>query len=386
MKKAFVKLVTMKKVILLIFLISCSGNNSGVESIVTTTASSSTTTSTTVTSTTTTIEVGDTPFNVYWRDNKLVLYPPLTDEELEISTAINQNKISYIQLGDGTNCTKKTGGTSDTARINEYDPINPRNDKEWGFIVQQVYTCDSFSISSLYGDFFFQDGTWWTFAEVSQEEKLNLDANGNEVELNVWKFATRINLGPDLFNGNYECRADADYIEHAYEQSELDSYYYYKDMEIDYSTPTTIEQLENRIELLEKSKEYYEIALSVRLGYRFGTIDDLMPESSYIDAVLYGMIVNIEDNLEAKYAMRDYLLENGPFESNSDEVDWWTYNSKYSAVEWRTTVEFVEFFQGKLEPFEGVGNHIVNPEDLPNPDWVISEDYPRNTLREKCEF
>jgi len=373
----------MKKLISLfiVFLISCSSTTE-VESFEVN--KESTTTSITTASTTTTILDGDTPFNIYWRDNKLVSYPPLTDEEIEISTAINQNKISYIQLGDGTSCIKKTGGTLDTARINEYDPINPRTIDEWGFIVQQVYTCDSYSISSLYGDFFFQDGTWWTFAEISQEEKLNLDENGNEVALDVWKFATRINLGPDLFNGNFECRADADYIEHAYEQSELDSYYYYKDIEIDYSTPTTIEQLENRIELLEKSKDYYEIALSVRLGYRFGTVEDLKPENSYIDAVLYGMIVNLEDNLEAKYAMRDYLVENGPFESNSDEVDWWTYNSKYSAVEWRTTVEFVEFFQGKLEPFEGVGNHIVNPEDLPNPDWVISEDYPRKTLRKYC--
>ena len=47
--------------------------------------------------------------------------------------------------------------------------------------------------------------------------------------------------------------------------------------------------------------------------------------------------------------------------------------------------EAVEFVQGKVEPFEGVGNHIVNPEDLPNPDWVVSDEYPRNTLREKCE-
>ena len=30
-----------------------------------------------------------------------------------------------------------------------------------------------------------------------------------------------------------------------------------------------------------------------------------------------------------------------------------------------------------MEPFEGVGNHIVNPDDLPNPDWVVSDEYPK---------
>ena len=96
------------------------------------------------------------------------------------------------------------------------------------------------------------------------------------------------------------------------------------------------------------------------------------------------MLVNTEDNLASKYAMRDYLLENGPFETNADVTEWWMVNSSYSAVEWRKTDEYVEFYQGKIEPFDGVGNHIVDTEDLPDPDWIISEDYPKNTLRKFC--
>ena len=52
------------------------------------------------------------------------------------------------------------------------------------------------------------------------------------------------------------------------------------------------------------------------------------------------MIVNTEDNLASKYAMRDYLIENGPFETNADVTEWWMANSSYSAVEWRTTDEY----------------------------------------------
>jgi hypothetical protein len=135
---------------------------------------------------------------------------------------------------------------------------------------------------------------------------------------------------------------------------------------------------------LEKAQKYYTSALAVRLGYNFGDVEDLDPDNSYIDAVLYGLIVNTEDNLASKYAMRDYIIENGPFETNADVTAWWESNSKYSAVNWRKTDEAVEFDQSKVEPFEGVGNHIVNPDDLPNPDWVVSDEYPRNILRSKC--
>jgi hypothetical protein len=72
------------------------------------------------------------------------------------------------------------------------------------------------------------------------------------------------------------------------------------------------------------------------------------------------------------------------FETNADVTEWWVDNSSYSAVEWRTTDEYFEFYQGKMEPFDGVGNHIVDTEDLPDPDWIISEDYPKNTLRKFC--
>ena len=204
------------------------------------------------------------------------------------------------------------------------------------------------------------------------------------MELNVWKFATRFKVAPDTFKGNYTCRADADYIEKAFEKKELDEYYLYKDREVDYSKPTTLEELEESIGLFEKAKDYYSMALSVRLGYNFGNVEDLDPENSYIDSVLYGMIVNTEDNLTSKYAMRDYLIENGPFETNADVTEWWMANSSYSAVEWRTTDEYFEFYLGKLEDREDYGNHITEGYVAPNPDWVISEEYPKNTLRKFC--
>jgi hypothetical protein len=50
-----------------------------------------------------------------------------------------------------------------------------------------------------------------------------------------------------------------------------------------------------------------------------------------------------------------------------------------------TTDEYIEFYLGKMEDIEDYGNHIVEDYVSPNPDWVIGEDYPRKTLREKCD-
>ena len=139
-------------------------------------------------------------------------YPPLTEEEFEISNTINQDKISYLILADGTDCVKKYTGTFTEARIDEYDPVNPSGPDEWGFIVMQaIYVVMKIDLR-LYGDFFYQDGTWWTFVELSEEE-INLDEPWERMELNVWKFATRFKVAPDTFKGNYTCRADADYAE-----------------------------------------------------------------------------------------------------------------------------------------------------------------------------
>jgi len=326
----------------------------------------------------------DGPFNEYWLKNKLKNYNPLTEEEIELSKEINEEKISYLLLADGTECKKITGGTRTLARIDELDPLHPRGPNDWGFIVWQDYYCsDENRPGRLYGDFFYQDGTWWIFVEQSKEE-IDIDDPWERMDLFVWKFATRTAVAEDTFKGNYSCRADADYIERAYEKQELDKYYFYKDGEKDYSKPITLEELEESIDLLEKAQDYYSSALSVRLGYNFGKPEHLDYANSYIDAVLYGMIVYTEDNLASKYAMREYLIENGPFETNADVTSWWNANARYSAVEWRITDEYFEFYQGKAEPFEGVGNHIVDEADLPNPDWVVSEEYPRKTLRKYC--
>ncbi len=326
----------------------------------------------------------DGPFNEYWLKNKLKNYTPLTEEEIELSNEINEEKISYLLLADGTECKKITGGTRTLARIDELDPLHPRGPNDWGFIVWQDYYCsDENRPGRLYGDFFYQDGTWWIFVEQSKEE-IDIDDPWERMDLFVWKFATRTAVAEDTFKGNYSCRADADYIERAYEKQELDKYYFYKDGEKDYSKPITLEELEESIDLLEKAQDYYSSALSVRLGYNFGKPEHLDYANSYIDAVLYGMIVYTEDNLASKYAMREYLIENGPFETNADVTSWWNANARYSAVEWRITDEYFEFYQGKAEPFEGVGNHIVDEADLPNPDWVVSEQYPRKTLRKYC--
>src|SRR5210317_1851700 len=374
----------MKKYLILLLLISFCGGNVEVSNDVIAVEENSTTTPI-FSSTTTTLQESDTPFNTYWRNNKVKSYAQLTESELELSNQINFDKISYLVLADGTECIKKISGTSTVARIDEFDLVNPKGSNEWGFIVSEEYTCDDEKRPGrLYGDFFFQDNTWWAYVEINSDE-IDIASGWDVADLNVWKFATRTEIAADTFSGDYTCRADADYIERAYEKKQLDEYYLYKDREVDYSKPTTLEELEESISLLEKAQNYYSRALAVRLGYNFGDVEHLNPENSYIDAVLYGMIVNTEDNLTSKYAMRDYLIENGPFETNAEVTEWWMANSSYSVVEWRITDEYIEFYLGKMEDSKDYGNHIVEDYVSPNPDWVISEEYPRNTLREKCE-
>ena len=327
----------------------------------------------------------DGPFNEYWTNNKLKNTVPLTNEELQLSNQINQNPISNLTLEDGTNCVRKIGGTLTTARLDEINPLEDREEGEWGFLGLQTYSCsDKNRPGRLFGDFFYQDGTWWIFVEQSEEE-IDIDEPWERMSLNVWKFATRTNLGSDIFEGNYTCRADADYIEAMYDLGELDRYNYYKDKEIDYSQPTTLEDINSRIELLHNIKDHYESAIDLRVGYRMADENNLDSENSYIDAVLYGLYVNIQDSIYAYARMADYLEENGPFATNADETNWWRYNSQYSAVDWRRTDESVEFIRSKLEPGDDYGNHIVEGYSEPSTPWILSDDYPRNTLREKCE-
>jgi len=327
----------------------------------------------------------DGPFNEYWTNSKLKNTAPLTKEELELSNKINKEPISNLTLEDGTNCVRKIGGTLTTARLDEINPLEDREEGEWGFLGLQTYSCsDKNRPGRLFGDFFYQDGTWWIFVEQSEEE-IDIDEPWERMSLNVWKFATRTNLGSDIFEGNYTCRADADYIEAMYDLGKLDRYNHYKDKEIDYSQPTTLEDLNSRIELLQNIKDHYESAIDLRVGYRMADENNLDPENSYIDAVLYGLYVNIQDSIYAYARMADYLEENGPFATNADETNWWRYNSQYSAVEWRKTDESVEFIISKLEPGDDYGNHIVEGYSEPSTPWILSDDYPKNTLREKCE-
>ena len=131
----------------------------------------------------------DGPFNEYWTNNKLKSYPQLTEEEIQISNTINQDKISYLILEDGTECTKKIGGTLTTARLDEVNPLEVSEDGEWGFLSILSYSCsDENRPGRLFGDFFYQDGTWWIFVEQSEEE-IAIEEPWVRMDLNVWKFA-----------------------------------------------------------------------------------------------------------------------------------------------------------------------------------------------------
>ena len=144
----------MKRCLIFLLLISFCGGDSEISSDSFPVTEISTTTPT-FSSTTTTLQESDTPFNTYWRNNKLKSYAQLTESELELSNQINSDKISYLVLADGTECIKKIGGTSTVARIDEFDLVNPKGSNEWGFIVSEEYTCDDEKRPGrLYGELF----------------------------------------------------------------------------------------------------------------------------------------------------------------------------------------------------------------------------------------
>ena len=96
----------MKRYLILLLLVSFCGGDSEISSDSFPVTEISTTTPT-FSSTTTTLQESDTPFNKYWRNNKLKSYAQLTESELELSSQINFDKISYLVLADGTECIKK---------------------------------------------------------------------------------------------------------------------------------------------------------------------------------------------------------------------------------------------------------------------------------------
>ena len=129
---------------------------------------------------------------------------------------INQDKISYLKLADGTECTKRVGGTLTNARIDENYPLYAETTDYWKFILLESYTCDDEKRPGrLYGEIFYQDDNWWTYVEINSDE-IDIDSEWDVGDLNVWKFATRTAIADDTFSGNYACKADADYIEQAY--------------------------------------------------------------------------------------------------------------------------------------------------------------------------
>ena len=133
--------VLMKRYLILLLFISFCGGNVEVSNESSAVEDSSTTTSI-FSSTTTTLQESDTPFNTYWRDNMLKSYPQLTEAEIELSNTINQDKISYLKLADGTECTKRVGGTVTNARIDENYPLYAEATDYWKFILLESYTCD----------------------------------------------------------------------------------------------------------------------------------------------------------------------------------------------------------------------------------------------------
>ena len=74
----------------------------------------------------------------------------------------------------------------------------------------------------------------------------------------------------------------------------------------------------------------------------------------------------------------------GPYTNENNEV-FEPWQGRNIVISDETTDESVEFIISKLEPGDDYGNHRVEGYSEPSTPWILSDDYPRNTLREKCE-
>ena len=83
---------------------------------------------------------------------------------------------------------------------------------------------------------------------------------------------------------------------------------------------------------------------------------------------------NFEDSRKANQALENHLMSIDNQWTIQDEVDWWEENQQYSIKNWRDSEEYLQLMSDKSQ-------NTLNPD----PDFVISDSYPKNVLRKHCD-
>ena len=96
--------------------------------------------------------------------------------------------------------------------------------------------------------------------------------------------------------------------------------------------------------------------------------------NDHLSGLIDGFYNNFLDSREANIALEKHLLSVNNQWTIQEEVDWWEENQQYSIKNWRDSEEYLQLMSEKSQ------NTLY-----PDPDFVVSESYPKNVLRRHCD-
>ena len=93
-----------------------------------------------------------------------------------------------------------------------------------------------------------------------------------------------------------------------------------------------------------------------------------------IESLIEGFYNNFLDSREANLALEKHLISINNQWTIQEEVKWWEENKQYSILNWRTSDEYLQLMSDKSQ-------NTLNPD----PDFVVSDSYPKNIVRLYCD-
>ena len=96
--------------------------------------------------------------------------------------------------------------------------------------------------------------------------------------------------------------------------------------------------------------------------------------NDYLAGLIEGFYNNFEDSRKANQALENHLISIDNQWTIQEEVDWWEENQQYSIKNWRDSEEYLQLMSDKSQ-------NTLNPD----PDFVVSDGYPKNVLRKHCD-
>lgn len=96
--------------------------------------------------------------------------------------------------------------------------------------------------------------------------------------------------------------------------------------------------------------------------------------NEHLAGLIQGFYYNFKDSRKANQVLEKHLISIDNQWTIQDEVDWWEKNQQYSIKNWRDSEEYLQLMSEKSQ-------NTLNPD----PDFVVSDSYPKNVLRKHCD-